>query len=277
MSESPLPIVGCTTRPYNTLSAAEAFHRIARAGYGEVALFRMGGRSLVDARTPRAEITALRRAAQEAGLKISMLLGSTELDLGVECALEGYRRLIEAAAELGATWLLDCGTSDSDHYDDYCDLMRRAAPVAKEAEVRITLKPHGGISTSAVALLGVYRAVSHPSFTICYDPGNIIYYTCGACRPETDIAAVASEVSTLIVKDCLLSGPEGALEPDVAVTPGYGLVDFPGVMASLAEKEFGGPCYVECVASTEPDDVDREISYALGYTQGILRSVYSKR
>ena len=149
MSDETPPVLGCTTRPYNTGEIGEAMERIAAAGYTDVALFRMQGKTVLDADTSSENIAALRRAAADAGVTPSMVIGTAELDCGLECALDRYKRLIGGVAEVGAGWLLDCGTGNAAQYDDYCDLMRRAAAAAESAGIRITLKPHGGISTTA--------------------------------------------------------------------------------------------------------------------------------
>ena len=60
------------------------------------------------------------------------------------------------------------------------------------------------------------------------------------------------------------------LEPNVNVTAGDGLVDFDTVLLVLVGGGFEGPLYVECVGSTEPDAVDRDLAFTLGYVQGIL-------
>jgi sugar phosphate isomerase/epimerase len=73
-------------------------------------------------------------------------------------------------------------------------------------------------------------------------------------------------VTTFIVKDCVI----GDDKPDVMVTPGDGLVDFPLVLAKLRAGGFGGPLYVECVARGEPEEVQRELVATRGYLRGIL-------
>lgn len=261
--------IGCTTRPYNSLSYAEAFARIARAGYTDVAVFANEGQVPVQADSTAAEVAAVKRAAADAGVSPSMLIGRTRLDLGLAAAIEDYKRLIDHTAALGTTWLLDCGTGRADQYEDYFELMRAAAPHARQAGVHITMKPHGGISLTAEDLLAANAKVGHPSFAVCFDPGNIIYYTQGERRPETDVAEVAPVVSTAIVKDCTVA--EG--KADVMVTPGDGLVDFHRVLAGLAGGGFDGPLYVECVGGREPAEVDRDIAFTLGYVKGILTSL----
>lgn len=258
--------VGCTTRPYGQLSYSEAYGRIAEAGYSDVAVFANEGQVPVGPGSSPAEVAAVRNAADAAGVVPSMLIGGTQLGGGLEAAVDAYKRLIDNAAALGTTWLLDCGTSNEAHFDDYFELMRQSAPHAYEVGVNITMKPHGGISLTVSHLLAANGNVNHPAFGICFDPGNIIYYTKGDLRPETDVSEVASVVTTGIIKDCTVT--DGV--PDVMVTPGDGLVDFHSVLSGLAGGGFGGPLYVECVGGKEPDEVDRDIAFTRGYVEGIL-------
>ena len=236
-------VIGCTSRPYASLAFPEACRRIAAAGYTDVGVFRNLEECCVTSESTAAQVAAVRAAAQDVGLTPSMLLGWTHLDLGLEAAVDDYRRLIDKAAALGARWLLDPGTGDQAHYADYYELMRRAAPYAAQRGIGITLKPHGGITLTAEDLIRASEQVNHPAFGLCYDPGNIVYYTNGEHRPEPDAKRIASVVSTAIIKDCAIRDGE----PDVMITPGEGLVDFEAVLGGLCAGGFTGPVYVECV------------------------------
>jgi sugar phosphate isomerase/epimerase len=260
-------VIGCTTRPYAALTYTEAFAHIAAAGYTDVAVFRSRDGMPVDSATTPEAVAVVRAAAKAAGLTPSLLIGGVRLALGLEAAVDDYRRLIDNAAALGARWLLDCGTSEPGEYESYYELMRRCAPHAQACGVAITMKPHGGISLTSDDLLVAHRRVGHPAFGICFDPGNLIYYTNAARRPEPDAPRLAPVCSTLIIKDCVIR-PDG--KPDVMVTPGAGLVDFPAVLAGLVRAGFAGPCYVECVGGRETPAVDRDVAFTLGYVRGIL-------
>jgi sugar phosphate isomerase/epimerase len=254
--------LGCTTRPYNDLPFAQACQHIAAAGYTDVALFR----NAVEPDSSEKLISSARQIAQDAGLNPSMLLGRTYLELGPEGALSQYRRVIDNAATLGADWLLDTGVSSPELYDAYWALMQRAAPYAASSGVQITLKPHGGITLTKADLVSAFQRVNHPAFGICYDPGNIIYYTAGQERPETDISSVAPLVTTGIIKDCIVR--QG--EPDVMITPGTGWVDWHQVLSSLTEGGFRGPLYVECVGGKALDEIDENVRQTLSLIQDIL-------
>lgn len=264
--------IGATTRPHNKLSYAEAFSRIGRAGYTDVAVFANDGVIPVRSDSTPDELAAVRAAAETAGVAPSMVLARTQLNLGVEGAVADYCGLIDSAAAVGATWLLDLGTGDEARYDDYIEVMRGAAPHAAAAGIGISMKPHGGISLTVENLIETCSRVDHPAFGISFDPGNIIYYTAGERRPEADVGAVADKVTTVIIKDCVVIDGK----PDVMVTAGDGLVDFPVVLRQLVAAGFGGPMYVECVGSTEPDEVDADLAFTRGYTAGILASLAAR-
>ena len=264
-------VVGCTTRPHNFLSFAEACEHIAAAGYTDVAVFANASdpsKRQVPVRSDSTpdEVAAIRKTVADAGLTPSMLIGSTKLNLGLDAAVDDYKKLIDNAAALGIKWLLDCGTSKEELYDQYYELMSRAAPHAQQAGINITLKPHGGITLTVQGLMDAYSKVNHPAFGICYDPGNIIYYTKGEMRPETDVGEVAHLVTTGIIKDCAIENGK----PDVVVTPGEGLVDFEKVLSGLVAGGFKGPLYVECVGGKELDEIDKNVKSTLNFVKDIL-------
>ena len=261
--------IGSTTRPLNQLPFAQACQHIAAAGYTDVAVFAHQRQMPVDSASTPDQVVQTRQAAAAAGLTPSMLLGRTQLDLGLDGAIDDYRRLIDNAAQLGAQWILELGTGKEEHYEDYPRLMAAVAPHAMAAAVGISLKPHGGISLTARELVALHDQVDHPAFSISYDPGNIIHYTKGEIRPETEADLVASRTSTLIIKDCdLVDG-----QPKVMVTAGDGLVDFPVVLQKLTQGGFTGPMYVECVGSTAPEAVTRDLAFTRGYARGILNTL----
>ena len=255
--------IGCTTRPYADLSFAEACRAIAAAGYTDVAVF---GNAGIGPDSAQEEVLAARQAAKDAGVVPSMLLSSAPLERGVEEAVAAYKRIVDHAATLGATWLLDTGTGKEAFYEDYFATMKQVAPYAAEAGVQITLKPHGGITLTTEDLITAYHRVAHPAFGICYDPGHIIYYSKGAERPETRVAQVAPLVKTGIIKDCIVRDGK----PDVMVTPGEGWVDFEAVLTGLVGGGFRGPLYVECVGGKALDEVDQNVRRTFGFVQQIV-------
>lgn len=253
-------ISGCTTRPYQALDFTSACAAIAAAGFSDVAVYyntsTAGAPAIpVTAQSSPADIAAVRQAAHAAGLNPSLLLGGWQPDHGLAAAISDYRRLIDNTAALGARQLLDLGCDQRAMRQEYLKLMQAVVPHAHAAGITITLKPHGGIALTADDLLGLCTTVAHPAFRLCFDPGNFLYYSAGAIRPEDCVDALAPYCSTAIIKDCVL-GTEG---PDVMVTPGEGLVDFPLICRQLRTHGFAGPVYLECVAGTTLQEVDQNV------------------
>lgn len=191
--------IGCTTRPFKDLPFPEACLCIAAAGYTDVAIFSDVG---LAADSSYKEILEVREVAEDSGLTPSMLLAHAQPEKAD--GEKNYLRLIDHAATLGASWILDLGTGERALLDSYISMIQTAASHAQDAGMQISAKPHGGITTTTDDLFGVFQRVNHPAYGICYDPGNIIYYTKGAEMPETNLNKIAPLVSTCIIKDCIL-------------------------------------------------------------------------
>ncbi len=262
-------VLGATTRPWSQCTFAEACAHIAAAGYREVAVFSNAGAIPVTSETSAEEAAAVRDTALTAGVKPTLLLCGVRLDLGVDEAVGDHCRLVDACAALGAKWLMNCGTEDPTTYEAFREIMRQCAPYAQEKGVVLNMKPHGGIGLTGRMMVETLEAVGHPNFTLCYDPGNIIYYTRGERRPETDVVDVLGRVATCMVKDCVVVDGK----PDVHLLPGEGLVDFRSVLGQLIEGGFNGPLYVECVGGSELDDINDRARRTREFIGGILESL----
>lgn len=258
--------LGATTRPWNQWTFAEACQAIAAAGYTDVAPFAHDRVVPLTADSTFEDVAAVRRVVEAAGLEPSMLITNMKLQLPRAEAAADYRKVIDVAAEAGVTWVMNCGCADESLFTAYNDLFRECAPYAAEKGVHLVMKPHGGNGLTGRMMREVVEAVGHPNFTLCYDPGNIIYYTRGGLRPEIEVEPVKDQVSVCIIKDCVVVGGK----PDVQVLPGEGLVDFDAVLGILMEAGFRGPLYVECLGGTEWDDINDRAVRTREFIGGIL-------
>ncbi len=261
--------LGATTRPWGKWSFEQACQAIAAAGYTDVAVFSNAGKIPLTAESTPDDVAAVRQSVAAAGLTPSMLITAMPLEKPIEEAVAEYRRTIAVAAAAGVTWVMNCGCGQPELYDAYNALMRRCAPYAAEQGVQLVMKPHGGNGLTGQLMRQVVEAVDHPAFSICYDPGNIIYYTKGEVRPESDVHQIKEHVSICIIKDCVVQDDK----PDVHLLPGEGLVDFRSVLGSLVESGFRGPLYVECVGGAEWDDINDRACRTHGYVAGIVEGL----
>ncbi len=258
--------LGATTRPWSTLPFPEACACIAGAGYSDVAIFASQGAIPITSATTPDEARAVADTARQAGLVPSMLICGVKLDGSVEEGVADHKRLIDATAAAGIPWLMNCGTEAPATFDPFREIMRQCSPYAQDRGVALTMKPHGGIGLTGKMMTETFELVNHPNFSICYDPGNIIYYTKGAHRPETDVADVAPHVGMCIIKDCVVVDDKS----DVHLLPGEGWVDFPVVLGKLVEAGFTGPLYVECLGGSELDDINDRARRTHGFVTDII-------
>ncbi len=244
--------LGATTRPWGALPFAEACACIAGAGYSDVAIFSSQGAIPITSETSPEDARAVADTARAAGLTPSMLISGVKLNVPVDESVADYCRLIDATAAAGIPWLMNCGTAAPETYDPFREIMRQCAPYAQDRGVALAMKPHGGIGLTGKMMTETFELVNHPNFSICYDPGNIIYYTKGEHRPEPDVDDVAAHVGMCIIKDCVVVDDK----PDVNILPGEGWVDFGVVLGKLVAASFTGPLYVECLGGTETADIN---------------------
>ena len=244
--------LGATTRPWNQYPFEEACEHIADAGYTDVAVFANAGVRPLHSQSTAEEVAAVVETVAKRGLQPSMLLGGPQLGGDFEDAVNDYRRQIDVCADAGVRYLMDCGCGD-DLRERYIATMRALAPHAEAKQVELQLKPHGGIGINGEALAQVHQEIDRPAFSICYDPGNIIYYTAGAERPVPNAAAVADRVGSFIVKDCVVENGR----PEVWIRPGDGEVEFEETLAELANAGFDGPLYVECLGGNDLDAINQ--------------------
>lgn len=245
--------LGATTRPWHKWTLEQACKSISDSGYKEVSIYSNAGKIPVCSESSLEEVSETIKIVNKYNLTPVMLLGSPKLELSVDQAIDDFNKLIDVSSKLRVKWLMNGGTEDPKLYDKYIEIMRKCSEHAWNKGIQILLKPHGGIGLTGQMLADVVEKVDNPAFRICYDPGNIIYYTKGDVRPETDVDEVAQYVAFCIIKDCIIT-EDGT--PDVWIMPGEGLVDFPTVLRKLIDAGFSGPLHVECLGGSELDDIN---------------------
>ena len=242
--------LGCFNRPWSQFDYDGALAGMAAAGFELTGTMRQQKEALVDVDSTEDEVAVLRARVQRAGLKPSTVLGGFPMDGTPDESVTALEALIDRIALFGARYLLHCGTSNEADYDRFYETMKACCDYAQEREVTLTLKPHGGISTSGADLLRAVERIDHPNFAIYYDPGNIMHYK--GLDPVEELKPVAEHVVAMCIKDSL-----GELE-GVMITPGTGTVDFEGVFDVLFEVGFAGPCIVECLGGETLGEVNEE-------------------
>jgi sugar phosphate isomerase/epimerase len=108
--------------------------------------------------------------------------------------------------------------------------------------------------------------VNSPAYRICYDPGNIIFYSYRRDKVARDtvkeLKICLEYVTAFIVKDGRTKGLE---KPDVRVEPGKGDAQFPELFKMMKGVNYHGPCIVELLSGKTPEEVDASAARTYKY------------
>lgn len=248
--------IGIYTRPWDKYDYRVAFDAIADAGFEYAGLMttKSDTRLVISVETTEKEAATVADELRQRKLKVpSVYGGRIPVHESVEAGVEGLKRLIDRCAVCGCKSLLMGGMPKEALYEPYYRAIASCCDYAAERGMTITVKPHGGLNATGPQCRKAVELVDNKNFGVWYDPGNIMYYSAGELNPVDDASSVAGLVMGMCVKD--YKHPKS-----VAVTPGTGRVDFPGVMATLREGGFtSGALVIECL---EPGDLDHLLTEA---------------
>lgn len=195
--------IACMTLPYSRFPLARALDGIKAAGYRYVAWG-----TTHDEGDGRATPVLARDAAPAAARD----LGRRCRDLGLDPVMmfsgvypeaadgfEVHRRRIEQAGAAGVPQVLTFGHTKGANHAVWVERFRRLGPIARDNNVTIVVKQHGGETGTGEACAAVTRAVNHPNVKVNYDAGNVLDYL--DRDPIPDIRTCAAEVRSFCIKD----------------------------------------------------------------------------
>ena len=83
----------------------------------------------------------------------------------------------------------------------WIERFRKLAPIARDNDVMIVVKQHGGTTGTGAACAEIVREVGDANVKVNYDAGNVMDYLNGKVNPLEDLRACASEVRSFCIKD----------------------------------------------------------------------------
>jgi sugar phosphate isomerase/epimerase len=231
--------IGCFNRPWTKWSFDETLKQIKAAGYKTTGLLsRTKDEPFIGVNATPEYMENLKKRIAASGLVANMGALGSRHNIPLEDSIKDVRKQIDNAKFLSLKYVLSFGADNPEQFEHYFKVMSDAAAYAQEKGIKLTMKPHGGISGSSEEILRVIKEVNHKNFSIWYDAGNIIHYT--GKDPVAEIELIAPHITGFCAKDC------GELKGDVMLQFGVGKVDFIGVFKKLKAGGFKGPVMVEC-------------------------------
>ena len=225
--------IACMTLPYARFPLARALSGIKAAGYRFVAwgtTHREDGRDVPvlakDATPERAKELAKR--CRDLGLEPLMMFSAVYPEHADGLAVL-KQRLLQAGAA-GVPQVLTFGRVDTKGKENvrklWVERFKELGPVAKDNNVVLVVKQHGGETGTGAACAAITREVGHPNVKVNYDAGNVLDYL--NKDPIPDIKTCADEVRSFCIKD------HRNWPRDEDCGPGFGEIDHYKLLAPVA-------------------------------------------
>ncbi len=113
--------------------------------------------------------------------------------------------------------VLTFGHTKGDNHKLWVERFKKLGPIARDNNVTLVVKQHGGETGTGEACAAITKEVDHPNVKVNYDAGNVLDYL--NKDPIPDIKACAAEVRSFCIKD------HRNWPKDEDCGPGFGEID----------------------------------------------------
>ncbi len=212
--------VACMTLPYSRFPLQRALDGVKAAGYKFVAwgtTHSEGGKNVpvVAPDAPPERAKELAKRCRDMGLEPVMMFAGVYPE--AKDGFEAHRQRVLQAGAAGVLQVLTFGHTKGGNKELWVERFRKLGPVAKDNNVLIVVKQHGGETGTGEACAAITREVGHPNVKVNYDAGNVLDYL--DKDPIPDIKTCADEVRSFCIKD------HRNWPKDEDCGPGFGEID----------------------------------------------------
>lgn len=212
--------IACMTLPYSRFPLKRALEGIKSAGYGFVAwgtTHNEDGKNVPaiarDATPDHAKELAKR--CRDMGLEPVMMFSGIYPE--AKDGLDVHIQRIKQAGAAGVPQVLTFGHTKGGNEKLWVERFKQLGPIAKDHNVTLVVKQHGGETGTGEACAAITKQVNHPNVKVNYDAGNVLDYL--DKDPIPDIRACAGEVWSFCIKD------HRNWPKDEDCGPGFGEID----------------------------------------------------
>lgn len=195
--------IACMTLPYARFPLQRALDGIKAAGYSFVAwgtTHNEGDKKntpVIAADAPPDRAKDLAKRCRDMGLEPVMMFSGIYPE-----AKEGLtvlkNRILQAGAA-GVPQVLTFGHTKGGNRKLWVERFTELGPIAKDHNVLLVVKQHGGETGTGEACAAITREVNHPNVKVNFDAGNVLDYL--NKDPIPDIKTCADEVRSFCIKD----------------------------------------------------------------------------
>ena len=214
--------LACMTLPYSQFPLARALKGIKAAGYKHVAWGTNHRETPGGKRIPVMAIDAPTTKAKELGnrcrdLGLSPLMMFSTIYPEHKDGLKVLTHRLKQAAAAGIPQVLTFGHTKGGNRAVWIERFRKLGPIARDLDVLLVVKQHGGETGTGEACAKIVREVNDGGIKVNYDAGNVMDYL--NVNPIPDIGKCADVVHSFCMKDHR-NWPE-----DRDCGPGWGEID----------------------------------------------------
>ena len=271
--------LACMTLPYSQFPLQRALQGIKNSGFEFVAW----GTSHREKPTDRKRTPIL---ATDAPVGKAKELAKRCRDMGLEPVMmfstiypekpDGLKVLtqrLKQASAAGVGQVLTFGHTKGGNRKLWIERFKKLGPIAKDLNVLLVVKQHGGSTGTGEACAEITREVRHSHIKVNYDAGNVMDYL--NLNPLPDIKKCVDEVRSFCIKD------HRNFPKDQDCGPGYGEIDHYRLLAPVAFTGLTMPlCFEHIFAPviprpTKPEGIDRLARRALEYMKTVIQGLQS--
>ena len=212
--------IACMTLPYSRFPLERALDGIKAAGYKFVAwgtTHKEDGKDVPvlakDAAPEKAKELAKR--CRDLGLEPVLMFSGVYPE--AKDGFEVHKQRVLQAGAAGVPQVLTFGHTKGGNKELWVERFKTLAPIAKDNNVLLVVKQHGGETGTGEACAAIAREVNHPNIKVNYDAGNVLDYL--DKDPIPDIKLCAAEVRSFCIKD------HRNWPKDEDCGPGFGEID----------------------------------------------------
>jgi sugar phosphate isomerase/epimerase len=213
--------IACMTLPYSRFPLTRALRGIQAAGYKFVAWGTThkedDGKDVpVMAKdAPPEKAKELAGRCRDIGLEPVMMFSIVYPE--AKDGLEVLTQRLKQAGAAGVPQVLTFGHTKGGNRKLWVERFKALGPIAKDNNVTLVVKQHGGETGTGEACAEITREVDHPNVKVNYDAGNVLDYL--DKDPIPDIKTCAAEVRSFCIKD------HRNWPKDEDCGPGFGEID----------------------------------------------------
>lgn len=269
--------LACMTLPYSSFPLERALSGIRSAGYEYVAWGTTHqnnpGRKdpVMSKDASPAEAKKLADHCRSMGLTPVMMF--SEIYVAHPDSVRVHTRRIEQAAAAGIPVVLTFGEIKGGGEEIWIENLKHLGPVARQNNVLLTIKQHGGNTATGKDCLRIVERVNDPGVKMTYDAGNVLDYNNN--DPIPDIQACWKEIRAFCIKD------HRNTPKDEDCGPGFGEIDHYKLFTPVMNTGLTMPLAFENISEplvarpTDPAQVDKLARRSREYIESVIAGLRS--